>query len=33
MAEKYVYFFGNGQAEGRADMKNLLGAKGPTLPR
>ena len=31
MAEKYVYFFGNGQAEGRADMKNLLGGKGANL--
>jgi len=31
MAEKYVYFFGNGQAEGRTDMKNLLGGKGANL--
>jgi len=31
MAEKYVYFFGNGQAEGKADMKNLLGGKGANL--
>ncbi len=31
MATKYVYFFGNGQAEGRADMKNLLGGKGANL--
>jgi len=31
MAAKYVYFFGNGQAEGRADMKNLLGGKGANL--
>jgi pyruvate, orthophosphate dikinase len=31
MAEKYVYFFGNGKAEGRADMKNLLGGKGANL--
>jgi len=31
MAEKYVYFFGNGTAEGRADMKNLLGGKGANL--
>jgi pyruvate,orthophosphate dikinase len=31
MAQKYVYFFGNGQAEGRADMKNLLGGKGANL--
>ena len=27
---KQVYTFGNGQAEGRADMKNLLGGKVPT---
>ena len=25
---KYVYFFGAGKAEGRADMKELLGGKG-----
>jgi pyruvate,orthophosphate dikinase len=31
MAEQYVYFFGNGQAEGRTDMKNLLGGKGANL--
>lgn len=31
MAEKYVYFFGNGNAEGKADMKNLLGGKGANL--
>ena len=28
---KYVYFFGNGKAEGRGDMKNLLGGKGANL--
>src|SRR5690242_12428458 len=28
---KYVYFFGDGKAEGRADMKNLLGGKGANL--
>ena len=28
---KYVYFFGGGSAEGRADMKNLLGGKGANL--
>jgi hypothetical protein len=22
---KYAYFFGDGKADGRADMKNLLG--------
>jgi pyruvate,orthophosphate dikinase len=32
MAErKYVYFFGGGKAEGRADMKELLGGKGANL--
>ncbi len=29
--KKYVYFFGNGEAEGRADMKELLGGKGANL--
>jgi pyruvate,orthophosphate dikinase len=28
---KYVYKFGNGTAEGKADMKNLLGGKGANL--
>src|SRR5438067_10124763 len=28
---KYVYFFGSGKAEGRADMKELLGGKGANL--
>ncbi|GAM08893.1 pyruvate, phosphate dikinase [Geobacter sp. OR-1] len=28
---KFVYFFGNGKADGRADMKNLLGGKGANL--
>jgi pyruvate, orthophosphate dikinase len=31
MSTKYVYFFGNGKADGRADMKNLLGGKGANL--
>ncbi len=31
MTQKFVYFFGNGMAEGRADMKNLLGGKGANL--
>src|SRR5437899_8379682 len=31
MTNRYVYFFGNGQADGRADMKNLLGGKGANL--
>jgi pyruvate,orthophosphate dikinase len=29
--KKYVYFFGNGEAEGKADMKELLGGKGANL--
>jgi pyruvate,orthophosphate dikinase len=29
--KKYVYYFGNGKAEGRADMKGLLGGKGANL--
>ena len=28
---KFVYTFGNGAAEGKADMKNLLGGKGANL--
>jgi pyruvate,orthophosphate dikinase len=28
---KWVYSFGNGKAEGRADMRNLLGGKGANL--
>lgn len=32
MAErKYVYFFGGGKADGRTDMKELLGGKGANL--
>lgn len=31
MEKKNVYFFGNGQADGKADMKNLLGGKGANL--
>ncbi|AMV71402.1 pyruvate, phosphate dikinase [Desulfuromonas carbonis] len=31
MAAKYVYFFGDGKAEGKGDMKNLLGGKGANL--
>ncbi len=31
MSEKRVYLFGNGKAEGKADMKNLLGGKGANL--
>ena len=29
--KKYVYLFGKGISEGRADMKNLLGGKGANL--
>ncbi len=29
--KKYVYFFGKGKAEGRAEMKALLGGKGANL--
>ena len=28
---KWEYRFGDGQAEGRADMRNLLGGKGANL--
>ena len=28
---KYVYLFGDGKADGQADMKNLLGGKGANL--
>ncbi len=31
MSEKRVYTFGNAKAEGRADMRNLLGGKGANL--
>jgi pyruvate,orthophosphate dikinase len=27
MAQKWVYFFGGGQADGKSEMKNLLAAK------
>jgi pyruvate,orthophosphate dikinase len=30
-SEKYVYFFGDGKAEGAAEMKNLLGGKGANI--
>ncbi|NOX65873.1 MAG: pyruvate, phosphate dikinase [Chlorobi bacterium] len=30
-AIKYVYFFGGNKADGKADMKNLLGGKGANL--
>ena len=28
---KWVYAFGNGSAEGKAEIKNLLGGKGANL--
>jgi len=31
MAKKYVYFFGNGKADGNGKMKDLLGGKGAGL--
>lgn len=31
MSKKYVYFFGGGKADGKAEMKNLLGGKGANL--
>jgi len=31
MSKKYVYEFGNGKADGSADMKDLLGGKGANL--
>ena len=31
MTNKYVYYFGAGKAEGKADMKELLGGKGANL--
>ncbi|MBU2493814.1 MAG: pyruvate, phosphate dikinase [Bacteroidetes bacterium] len=30
-SEKYVYFFGGNKAEGKSEMKNLLGGKGANL--
>ncbi len=31
MAKKWVYFFGGGKADGKGDMKDLLGGKGAGL--
>ena len=31
MSKQYVYNFGGGKADGKADMKNLLGGKGANL--
>ena len=31
MMGKYVFTFGNGKADGKADMKELLGGKGANL--
>ncbi len=30
-AKKYIYFFGAGKADGKSEMKNLLGGKGANL--
>jgi pyruvate,orthophosphate dikinase len=30
-AKKYVYYFGNGKADGTGKMKDLLGGKGAGL--
>lgn len=30
-SQKYVYFFGGGKADGKSEMKNLLGGKGANL--
>ena len=30
-AAKYVYSFGGGKADGKAEMKSLLGGKGANL--
>ncbi len=31
MSKQYVYFFGGGKADGKSEMKNLLGGKGANL--
>jgi len=31
VSDKYVYFFGSGETEGGADMRNLLGGKGANV--
>ncbi|MCP5468351.1 MAG: pyruvate, phosphate dikinase [Deltaproteobacteria bacterium] len=31
MVQQWVYFFGNGQADGNSQLKNLLGGKGANL--
>jgi pyruvate,orthophosphate dikinase len=31
VSRKYVYFFGGGKADGKGDMKDLLGGKGAGL--
>lgn len=33
MATKYVYYFGDGDAEGDESMRLILGGKGATLLR
>ena len=31
MTHRWIYFFGNGQAEGNGDLKHLIGGKGASL--
>ena len=31
MSDKYVYYFGDGSAEGHGNMKDVLGGKGAGL--
>jgi pyruvate,orthophosphate dikinase len=31
LSEKFIYFFGNSNAEGNASMEELLGSKGANL--
>jgi len=33
MSAKYVYTFGDGKAEGRANMKTCWAARAPTWPK
>src|SRR6266545_3686981 len=31
MPQRWIYFFGNGQADGSSDLKHLIGGKGASL--
>src|SRR5438270_842518 len=31
MTQRWIYFFGNGQADGSSDIKHLIGGKGASL--